>query len=726
MKKKYVIIIGVVLSALAFHACEIPTTIELKAKPSISLPLNPNSVNISQLLSDTVKDIFPADGAFQFHIFSNFPADREKKIQSFLLYYPVVENKELDLNKRLNVINDDAFSAAKGSFSSPDITIPDFQFNSGPMTSDIIIFGGSFSPPSFQPPLPAIGDPSDFETVVFDTGSKIQLVVKLDKNGNTTDLSDVRLDLSNIKIIIQIPGGGSIDIPASGGDFSLMGDSPHTVAFDLANREIPAGSTMNFNATFTDASAPMPAPKEAKMSITPTFENITLARITKDISSYNLAVDPIPISLKDAAEYVEWIEFDGYETSNPTEGVGVKLLFDQADIRGMGIKITCAELEMNGDIQEIKPAGAANPIIFKNAAPVRLLIDESTELELQIEMGPLQYNEASDSYLPQFAGNNIMTITPQPGQTLGPNGTKRIKGKAGEMIRDWTKAQMNLDGTSLVKGEYPDGSGEPLDVSKLNTYLDREFRFMDIEARLFISGPTSFSSMNPHLKLEANTQNEPLFDDNLTLGDRKPELHYENGENSPVNQMPQGGADLSDVFDEVLNGRPSSLSFIYDVSLANSMIITPDMFESDEVTALDVIVVIMLPLRLKAGPNGASINFPETVKGKADLFDRKKSGDSSVLDMIKKFSLNVGMTDTVLSGGELFMKDGQHKFSFPLNDANLRLSITGADLEYINRTFPYKPDMGIGFEKNTTLEIPVGLGAIEVGFDAEIDYRYQL
>jgi hypothetical protein len=725
MNKTYAVLTGVVLAMLAFHACEfsIPTAIEIKAAPSMSLPVKPDSVNISKLLSDNVKAIFPEDGAFKVYAYSGYKHEGTP-IQSFLLYYPVVENKELDLSQYLDKINNDVFSAAQ-TFPPQEIKIPEFDFSIPSITSNVVFFGANFAAPDFPGDKPKIGNDDDFETVEFGAGSQVELKVKLEGVAPPVLDSGVRLVLHNIKITIN---GTAID---ASGDVTLNNADARTVTFDLTRAgAIPAGSEMHFSADFRDDSLPSAFGTTAKVTIDLGLKDITLASIGVDISKYNLSIPPINVPLHDAAEYVEWIDFDGYEDPNPTDGVGLKLRFDHADIPGMGIKVTCDDLKLPGEIKEIKQTNPDEFIMFKNSEAFTLEFDASTVLTLNVEMGALPYNTVTQKYeTDNFRSDHILTI-----KNVSPGDTKRIEGSA-DMIRDWIAASVNVfgDNLSMKVGEYPDvGAGSPpLDMSTLNTYLDPGFKFKDIETKLILSGPPGFEDLKPKLKLDAKygagDNPKPLFEEQLSLDLPMAPLHHEGGDDdAPVDRMPTEGTDVSAAFDPVMNDRPEDLSFLYNVSL-EEVVIRPAMFEGAQVTLLNVILVIMLPLHLQAGDSGAKINFPDAFKDKSDLFDRKESGDTSFLDMIKRLSLNIAMTDTVFSGGELFMSDGaNHEFKFPLSGKSLQLSITGKDLDYINKTIPYKPDMGIRFGKDKTLQIPMGLGAVGVSFDAEIDYRLEL
>jgi len=110
------------------------------------------------------------------------------------------------------------------------------------------------------------------------------------------------------------------------------------------------------------------------------------------------------------------------------------------------------------------------------------------------------------------------------------------------------------------------------------------------------------------------------------------------------------------------------------------------------------------------------------------MFDRKSADDSSALDWINKLKMKVALNENVFSGGRgtLYMADDHgHTIESPLGSKSLEFAINGKDLEHINNTWPYKPEVGIRFEQGTTVQILRGLGAVRIDFDAEISYRYK-
>jgi hypothetical protein len=103
-----------------------------------------------------------------------------------------------------------------------------------------------------------------------------------------------------------------------------------------------------------------------------------------------------------------------------------------------------------------------------------------------------------------------------------------------------------------------------------------------------------------------------------------------------------------------------------------------------------------------------------------DLFNRK-AGEGSMLDMMKSIRLEVNLNGDAFMGGKLRMTGISTEQ--PLEKKSIVLNLKKDDMEYIKKTVPFSPAIGIWFKAGEVLSIPRGLGTTSLTFNAEIDYR---
>jgi hypothetical protein len=107
-----------------------------------------------------------------------------------------------------------------------------------------------------------------------------------------------------------------------------------------------------------------------------------------------------------------------------------------------------------------------------------------------------------------------------------------------------------------------------------------------------------------------------------------------------------------------------------------------------------------------------------------DMFGRSGGGDdSSALDMLRSIRLEIKLKNDLFQGGTMKITGLS---DYPLDDKSLVLNISPQDMEYINKTNPFSPNMGIWFEQGKNLAIPRNLKATSLNFSAEVDYRIDL
>jgi hypothetical protein len=111
-------------------------------------------------------------------------------------------------------------------------------------------------------------------------------------------------------------------------------------------------------------------------------------------------------------------------------------------------------------------------------------------------------------------------------------------------------------------------------------------------------------------------------------------------------------------------------------------------------------------------------------KDKEDLFDRKPNPENPpLLESVNRLRIKLELTDGVFNGGTLYLRTTPGRnIGFPLNGSTLDLPFSLEDMEYINKTIPYMPEMGIEFPKGKTLTIPPNLGVKKLEFSADFQH----
>ena len=254
----------------------------------------------------------------------------------------------------------------------------------------------------------------------------------------------------------------------------------------------------------------------------------------------------------------------------------------------------------------------------------------------------------------------------------------------------------------------PDVPLEPIQLSKLNDFLEG-FSFAAIQSRLYISGDPIVTKLKMELNDGTGTVNELINNiDNRTSNLDSSRSDYEG------TQLPAGGHEIQN-FDDLLNSR-GELQF-------SCKIITKEAIPVNEVSgSIKAELLIWLPLAFKAGDTGdggAVITFPGMFETGEDLFKRKK-GDESMLDMLRSIRLEVKLNGDAFKGGTMRITGIT---GCPLESQSIVLDLKGPDMEYVQKTVPFAPDVGIWFPFGHTLTISRGLATTNVTFSAEIDYR---
>ena len=178
----------------------------------------------------------------------------------------------------------------------------------------------------------------------------------------------------------------------------------------------------------------------------------------------------------------------------------------------------------------------------------------------------------------------------------------------------------------------------------------------------------------------------------------------------------------------ILNNRPSDLHFDYKVFLNEAIIHKDDI---DSISAINdplkLDILLKIPMKLSAGLDGANIQLSKIAEGSSsDNKDILGRDDSSVewVDWLRSLNLKLELNDSLFSGGYIYLDDGIRNIQFPLNGKTLNVPVQGDNLNYVNNTVPWNPEIGISFPPGKGLEIPRNLGVVRISFKADFDAKF--
>ena len=447
-----------------------------------------------------------------------------------------------------------------------------------------------------------------------------------------------------------------------------------------------------------------------------------------------------PASIVNAVKYLKQIQFNS---------VGVRLYFGQIDIPGFEIMLTEPNLEINTTSTYCDIVGGGNSgDTFINTDYFWDVESSSVSaLQFAFDLRKKGSLPGSKSVL------DIQDLNLSNNKLLFQIDYEVYFNNKHDGIYDWEYAFVDLSdvGDDKVSGTYPAEDEAPIDMAYMFEYF-KGFYFEEAKAYLYFNGPKRFFSLNPDITMEIDydgykIDGVPKFDLLVNPDDYINGFLNIDGKNSALLNLDPNGTgvytgalpELNKTFEinivDIMKDLPVDLRFAYDTALHN-MRIEPWQIEKDSSSALNelnAVMLMVLPMIIKAGEDGADLKIQNLFAGMDDIFGRSMSGDSPYLDFIKDLTVRIQLPEKVFSGGTFFMTEASEidtkneLLSFPLRDGRSQeFVIDGSKLEHINKTFPYKIiDMGIRFPEGAILEIPNNLDAVKVEVDANIHYELE-
>jgi hypothetical protein len=797
MKKKSALLMFIISVFFAFHSCldySLPSQIELEVEGSIDLPVKISTSNWGSLLIDPLKNAFSGglpDG-IGVEIYS---VDYGQDVQAFCVNIPIEISTSLNPNDYMenidNFINMDIKWQIDKAVKVPSFrdSLPPFDVESPPQTN--IPLGED----TFKISSP-IEIPFSFPSVPLNSIDNTFLYAKIGKGSFTVDmpLSDgdiVPVDgefTKEYKItIIQTRDTGSLGSPYDGLDHNPSG-LPSTSAVQSLDgqninrndveirgsvtlKPIPGGGTVTIRNPGGSNQL------KGKLNITMNIEIFDMLNIDWDNTSISHEpITPNPVSLAEAARYLNWIEFakcDDDTNREPENGIGINMSFTEI-IGGLEMNIKCPQLSLDAT-KPLKLKEEGDSIFGNNKAlrgdpPVsgedkRLQLAGSgavTDLHFGIELSP----EGLD--------DTVLHIPNLDLTKLDAEGKKWIRGEA-KLFYNWEKAQVKM--TEVLKhnggsggtftGTFPDQdkNEDPIDLSLLDEYIKGfSIKEGDIKASAYLTGPdqtiNNADVLNPKVLITAEysnaTESVTVIEKDQTNKIILEEKHidianddyyintYEDKNGNKIktykrNALPPGGNDFKEEFVKIINDRPSDLVFYYEVKLPDTIDVTRDMFldqETKEPVPHNILanIILLMHLRLTAGPGGGYIMYPGMFDEDQDLFGRgPDENDSSKPEQDSMFtSLNVDyinfavdFTGSFFTGGYLFIekKDDHHTpVLFPdgifLGGKGISSKITQKDFDTIRNNYII-PDFWLVFKEGEAITIPKNIGITSVKIEAK-------
>ena len=474
--------------------------------------------------------------------------------------------------------------------------------------------------------------------------------------------------------------------------------------------------------------------QEIKIDITPEIDIKTFSEAHIDSEDFLKPEPSKKVPITGAAKYIREIHFDK---------IGIRLNFGRIDIEGFEIMITEKNLEINLGEQYcdvVQNGNSGDKFINTN-----FTWDLKDAYDVLLDELEFEFDLKKKVSVP---GDNVIKAT-----DLDLEDGKLVFEIDYEIFfkDSWTYANLDLLDEEDRGGSYPGEDEDGINLAKMFELLEG-FTFEEVKAYLYVNGPNRFFNLKPDVEMEVNYP-EKTTDFRLFLEDSQYDsignlkLDFTGKNSALLNLDPKGTGSYSGALPElnksflinikdIMKDRPTDLRFIYNVLLHDQhlTVYPEDMIKDNAENLLNAVMVMVLPMRVKAEEDGSDFEIPNMFKDKADLFDRKKSGDSSYADYVNSLTVKLQLPGKLFTGGTFYMKregeeDSENEIlSFKLsNSINQEFVISEKKLKQINDIgYPYKiVKMGVRFPEGTIVEIPEKLGLVKVEIDADVHFEYK-
>jgi len=271
----------------------------------------------------------------------------------------------------------------------------------------------------------------------------------------------------------------------------------------------------------------------------------------------------------------------------------------------------------------------------------------------------------------------------------------------------------------IVTNRYEIASGsETIELEDFTHALDG-FLFDGIEAKLYLSGTSFVDKLS--IDVTIGTETKRLTTSNVNVAD------YMSGEFYTFPGLPGEGIDVD--LEGFINNR-DDLIIGYDVSVEPGPPGSPKIVTMDEIQEAYVILelVVWLPLKMKAGPGGATLEIPDMFgEEETDLFGRESGDDSPLSDFLDWMEMEIGLDPNPFAGGELIISNAGEVVSRNIMAANsFNIKFDSEAMKTINETPIFSPTVSIYFDEDEGFSIPRNLLVDFLRLRAGLKYRIDL
>ena len=262
MRSKFFLLTCIIIMSLSFHACTLPSSVEILLYPDLSLPISEDSGSIIDSFFGDIKEKMESFGGSVYK-FTEAQTPARGELQKFLVRYPVHREKEdsngqtIDskINERFKDLDDEFKKFNLDELTSFDLGVTDFEegvlpFNVNVDIKDILddaneILNNGITAGAIPIPLGLGNSPGNikpfqfnttgYDSITFSEGElKVTFSISLDTASPTQSLA-----AANFSFKPEIRSGSKV-IPGAEVHF-LGSSSPQPVNFPLA------GETLNKN-----------------------------------------------------------------------------------------------------------------------------------------------------------------------------------------------------------------------------------------------------------------------------------------------------------------------------------------------------------------------------------------------------------------------------------------------------------------------------------------------